>query len=65
MLRPLRNAALTASREPDGEADSCQWRGSVAQARPANAWRNERVGRAKTAGNGRKALLDTAGPGIA
>jgi len=58
MLRPLRNAALTASREPDREADSCQWHDGAAQARPANVPRNKRVESANAAGNGCNALLD-------
>jgi len=58
MLRPLRHAALTASREPDREADSCQWHDGAAQAGPADVSQNKRAERANAAGNGCKALLD-------
>jgi len=38
MLKPLRNAALIALRESGREADSCQWRGSMAEVVLRKRW---------------------------
>jgi len=63
MLKPLR-AALTASCEPDQEANSCQWRECTARpVRPTPRMRKadpmmRYTERQRGAGTGRQALLD-------